>query len=506
MGIVNASVWDNARFVAIDTETTGLHDDARILSVACFCLENAVTVQAWSTVINAGAYGAQHIHGLDAATLDRAQPFAVHADNLRDVLTLDGGTVYLVAHNIAYDAARLTYEYSLLGQSLPDVVLLDTRDLARAAGFVVPGGTLDDLAAAFGLTNAARHEANADAIIVREVALQCLNVLDAAGVNVADLASASPPVPAPPPASPKFTSAHAALHDMVLLTKKDRDASLGGCLALSCHELHKRIEDGVTSAATARACFDWTLAALGRSDLSRLQRGLLVAGAARVLTGWRDIAARPDHKMLFTKAIAVLATGKHWTVCGATDECDHCQAARPERCRFVTGPRRLLWPALYNTTGSVVTISAIAYLTGPAKKPLTAKSWWHKAHAYAPDAANAALTRVASGLRQTGRSDIARPAVEALWKRGVRDPQLTSVYAALVEDEKVTGDKVTAFADAAAICQTALASPAVAATPEWQQVKKRLNRLQGRLNAATKKPPQAPYNTRPPHRSRFVKP
>jgi DNA polymerase III epsilon subunit-like protein/ribosome-binding factor A len=506
VGEVTASVWENARFVAIDTETTGLHDDARIVSVACFCVENAVTVQAWSTVINAGTYGAQHIHGLGPATLDRAQPFAVHAEHLRGLLTLNGGAVFLVAHNIAYDAARLAYEYSLLGQPLPDVVLLDTRDLARAAGFVVPGGTLDDLATAFGLTNVARHEANADAIIVREVALKCLNLLDAAGANVADLASTTPPVPTASPATPKITSAHAELHDMVLLTKKDRDASLGGCLALSCHDLHKRIEDGVTSAATSRACFDWTLTALGRNDLSRLQRGLLVAGAARVLTSWRDIAARPDHKMLFTKAVAVLATAKHWTVCDATDECDHCAAGGPERCRFVTGPQRLLWPALYNTNGSVVTNSAKDYLTGTAKTPLTTKSWWHKAHAHAPDAANAALTRITMALRQSGRSELARPAVESLWKKGVRDPRLATVYATMVEDDKDTHGKLTALNNAAAICQTALASPAVAATPEWQQVKQRLHRLQGRINATSKKPPQAPYNTRPPHRSRFVKP
>jgi len=31
-------------------------------------------------------------------------------------------------------------------------------------------------------------------------------------------------------------------------------------------------------------------------------------------------------------------------------------------------------------------------------------------------------------------------------------------------------------------------------------------RLRGRINAATKKPPASPYNTREAHRSRFVKP
>jgi hypothetical protein len=50
-------------------------------------------------------------------------------------------------------------------------------------------------------------------------------------------------------------------------------------------DLHKRIEDGVTTPASARACFDWTLTALGKPGLTRFQRGLLIAGAARALAG-----------------------------------------------------------------------------------------------------------------------------------------------------------------------------------------------------------------------------
>jgi len=501
------SVWDNTRFVAIDTETTGLHDDARVLSVACFCLENGVTVKSWSTVINAGIYGAAHIHGLDPSKLAGAKPFAHYADVLRDLLTMPGGTVYVLAHNIVYDAARLTYEYDLLGQTLPDVVLLDTRDLARAAGFIVPGSTLDDLATAFKLPNIARHEANADAIVVREAALRCLNALDDKGIDLTDvIVSAPPPSPPTRPATGKLTAEHAALHDMALLTKKDRDTSLGGCLDLSCPDLHKRIEDGITSTTTARAAFDWTLTALRRPDLSRFQRGLLVAGAARTLSGWRNTAARPDHKLLFTKALDVLATEPNWTACAPADECDYCSQGRPERCRFVISPRRLVWPSLYGESGNLITASAEAYLTGAAKTPLTTRSGWDKLRQHAPDAANVVLARVAVALRQTGRTEVARPAIEKLWKNGARDPQLALVYAAIAEDEKVNGDKLTAFTHAATICQDALASPSVTTSYDWQQVKTRLARLQGRINAATKTPPKAPYNTRSPHRSRFVKP
>ena len=59
---------------------------------------------------------------------------------------------------------------------------------------------------------------------------------------------------------------------------------------------------------------------------------------------------------------------------------------------------------------------------------------------------------LARDLRQHGGTDLARPAIVKLWKSGVRTPYLTTTY------------------------------------------------------AATTKPPAAPHNTRPAHRSRFLQP
>jgi hypothetical protein len=503
-----SGVWDRARFVVIDTETTGLHERARILSVAVYCLENGATVESWSTLVNPGEFGATNIHGLDPKKLARAKPFAVHADHLRDLLTIDSGTVYLVAHNIGFDATRLAYEYSLLGQELPPVVLLDTLDLARAAGFIVPGRNLDALASAFGLATVAKHEANADALIVREVVQRCLAKLDADGSH--DLASlatdpnATPAVPSAP--RPALTAEHAELHDLSMRTATERAAALGGCLDLSCPDLHKRIEDGITDPASARACYQWALTTLADPPLTRYQRGLLAAGAARALAGWRNTTAKPNHSLLFTKAVAVLAACPGWARCDGADLCDYCGDGKPERCRFITSPRRLLRAAVYTTTNTLPTVNATAYLTGDAKSMLTGKSGWARVHAVAPDAADGFVVTLARDLRQHGRTDLARPAIVKLWKSGVRTPYLTTTYAAIVEDDKATRDKLTVFREAEAICVEGLAAATSTDRDAWKDVEGRLGRLRGRINAATKKPPAAPYNTRPAHRSRFVRP
>lgn len=183
-------------------------------------------------------------------------------------MSVERGTVHLVAHNVTYDSARLTYEYALLDQELPPVVLLDTLDLARAASFVVPGRSLTSLANAFDLSKLVEHEASADALIVREVTLCCLEALDTAGIH--DLTGfATDPTAAPPAPSPGLTDAHAELHALPMCNSDERQAALGGCLALSCPDLHKRIEDGITDPPSARACYQWTLTAMTDPSLTR---------------------------------------------------------------------------------------------------------------------------------------------------------------------------------------------------------------------------------------------
>lgn len=79
-------------------------------------------------------------------------------------------------------------------------------------------------------------------------------------------------------------------------------------------------------------------------------------------------------------------------------------------------------------------------------------------HALAPDAADGFVVTLARDLRQHGRTDLARPAVVKLWKTSVRTLYLTTTYAAIVEDDKATRDKLTVFREAEAICVDGLAA------------------------------------------------
>ena len=77
--------------------------------------------------------------------------------------------------------------------------------------------------------------------------------------------------------------------------------------------------------------------------------------------------------------------------------------------------------------------------------------------------------------------------------------------AVIVEDDKTSRGKLILFSEAEAICETGLAATTYADRDAWKDVEARLVRPPGRINAAVRRPPAAPYNARPPHCSRFVK-
>ena len=501
-------LWSQTRLVIIDTETTGLEVDARILSIAVFVVENGVTVDSWSSLVNPGGrIGATHIHGLDAAKLANAKSFAAHAKRFRDLLGTQGKTTFLAGHNVTYDAGRLAFEYRQLGEEPPEMLLLDTKRLGPVAGVGSAASSLADFAGALGLANPSPHDATADALTTREVVLHFIEALVAQGVSDLTPYAVRPSVRADYESGPTFDlePEHLDLHAQPLGGKASREKALAQCLTWSCPELHRRIEDGVVDAASARGLLDWSLEQFSRTDLSRFQLGLLAAGALRVIQGRRELLTNPKPDLMVTSALRVLSALPAWEPCDDDDDlCDKCAAGRFERCRFVTTPRRLVWAALYSKDDQVPLAVATKFLFGISVKPLGKGSAYDQFRQLHPDAALHGAVVAARTLRSLGNGARALVAVKALWKKGHHTQGLTEIYAALEEDTGTGDGLVPALERAAAICEEGLASAQDG--EDWEHVEGRLGRLERRITRAVKPPPQNPRNTRAPHQTRFVRP
>lgn len=505
--LVERQLWEKTRLVVIDAETTGLQRSSRILAFAAYVVENGVTVESWSTLINPGTHiGATEIHHLDPAKLATAKSFPVYANRIRKLLTSSTKTTFLTGHHVSFDAGRLRYEYELLGEDPPPMLLLDNKRLAPAAGVGSHNSSLEDLAGAFGLTNPAPHEANADALTTREVTLRVINLL--IDVGVSDLTPLSV-------LSSKATGSereenfdlspeHLALHEQPATSQAAREEALDQCLEWSCPELNRRIEDGLTNAASARSLFAWSLSRIETPGLSRFRLGLLVSGALRTMTGHRDALANPKPAKMLDNTLTFLGAYHQWTRCDASDQCDRCTVGKTERCRFVKAPNNAVWSAMYSSDDQVPLAVARKYLYGAAKKPLGAGSWYEQIRALNPDAALRGAVVAARTLRSLGYGDEALVAVKALWSRRLRTPGLTEMYAALEEDNLGGATRLVSLRGALRVCDIGLKTGT--GKPGWERVTSRRARLERRMAAVEKPPFLKPYNQRPAHTKRFATP
>ena len=505
--LTRRELWARTRLVVLDTETTGLHSTARIVSVAVYVVENGVTIDSWSTLVNPGVpIGATHIHKLRADHLAGAKPFAASVKKMRALLTATSKDTYVVGHNVTFDVARLAFEFREAGEKLPDLLLLDTKVLAPLAGVGSWSSSLEDFANAYELTNPAPHEANGDALITREVALRSINALISTGVSDLSPYATKPWQRVSHDDEPAIdlSPEHLALHAQDLTDKVAREKALAQCLVWSCHSLHRRIEDGVTDAASARSLLDWSVAQLSRSDLSRYQLGLLAAGALRVIEGRRQLLVNPKPDLLTTSSLRVLDAFASWEVCGDKDQCDKCASGQPDRCRFARLPRKLVWVVLYNKNDQVPLSVAVKYLFGAQAKPLGKLSTYDQFRERHPDAALRGAVVAARTMRSLGQKQRALVGVKALWEMGLRGPGLTEIYAALEEDN-IEGDPLSeAIERAKTVCDVGLESKSDGEA--WDRIRSRRARLERRLNRVTKPAPANPRNTRPAHKTRFVRP
>lgn len=160
-----AALTRNARFVAVDVETTDSDEGVHVISVGVVPWAGGQSRGAFELFANPGCpIETTWIHGITDDDVADEPPFSTHLPALVGVLTPRRPTerVVLVAHNAGFDVPTLLTECDRAQATLPDVAVLDTMLLTKA---LRPGTALGlpHALAAFGLTITQHHRALSDA-------------------------------------------------------------------------------------------------------------------------------------------------------------------------------------------------------------------------------------------------------------------------------------------------------------------------------------------------------
>jgi DNA polymerase-3 subunit epsilon len=176
------SPWDDplaeAPLCFVDLEMTGLRADTdRVIEICVERVRGDRLEASLSSLVRpeGGAFGNEHIHGIDPAEVASAPTFAELATQIEAVLA--GGI--LVAHAAAWDVAFLEAELARAGRvgaacRIPH--FLDTLALSRRA-FALPSHRLSSLCQELGIVRARAHRAADDVGALREVFRRVVAVL-----------------------------------------------------------------------------------------------------------------------------------------------------------------------------------------------------------------------------------------------------------------------------------------------------------------------------------------
>lgn len=151
------------RYIVLDTETTGLHREARVIELAAVKVEKGVIVDQRTQFFDPGEPLPPVITRLTGITDDMVRGKATAAQVLPRFLQFTEG-LPIVGHNIRFDLARLKYEAERCGMELPLLFGADTVMMARqrVPREQVKSFSLHDLVDHFRIEQQPAHRALAD--------------------------------------------------------------------------------------------------------------------------------------------------------------------------------------------------------------------------------------------------------------------------------------------------------------------------------------------------------
>jgi len=157
----------NLSFVCLDTETTGLGDDAEIVEVGLVKVIDGQIVERYSQLLEPDGSVPElvtQITGIDNAMLKGQPRFAQIADTVLDFI----GDFTMVAHNVDFDRRLLERQ---LGRVLPNA-WIDTHDMAKIFLPTLTSYKLVAIAGALHIDNHTYHRALGDADCTAQVLLK----------------------------------------------------------------------------------------------------------------------------------------------------------------------------------------------------------------------------------------------------------------------------------------------------------------------------------------------
>ena len=177
--------WLRHRFIAFDTETTGLYaSEDRIVELGATLFEDGRPTRSYSTLVNPGIpipAEATAVNHITNAMLRRApgerEAFSGLLAFLEDAAL---GVTALVAHNARFDMSFMNETLTRLGMGAT-LRHIDTLSLARSLVSGVYDYRQATLTRHFGIRNAAEHRAEGDARACGYLFLRLLDTLDASG-------------------------------------------------------------------------------------------------------------------------------------------------------------------------------------------------------------------------------------------------------------------------------------------------------------------------------------
>lgn len=490
------ALWTGLRVVSVDLETAGRKDyGTKIVSIGMVTCRAGRVVGRWSSLVNPGVpitRASTRIHGIRDEAVALEQGFPDLAATVMAALNpAPGERLVVVAHNAAFDIPVLRDELAHAGHFITDLPVLDTMGRLRAAAGVAPeGNSLASLLAELGITNAAPHDALADAVATAEAAIEMLARIAASGRTDIDQilrdveatttltqAAGGRPRDDGVVNAPVLSEEHLATHQLVLKPShkpRTQQRWLDGlveCAGLRCSHAADKVATAQVPTADLVVLLEQALA-LVVDDGPGAATLLDAAGTvlARVTEGSRDArTARPKAMRLHTAWGDLVGELPR---CDA-DRCAACQQGQP--CGLDTWEYHLASAALFRFDAD--TVWSFLPTSGEHRRNRYSvwTTWTSDGHGALADAA---LWQCYEWYRDQQRHENAAALAETAWKAGCRQPRLALAYADAVARPGREAD-LRAAIDIATV--TLGLDPQPGPPEHWRTLAARRTELEGRL-------------------------